>query len=166
MKRRLQLTVIGNSVASASQANFGFEVGKLLGKLNVVTITGGRGGVMEAVAKGVAEQNGICVGILPSEHMSESNEFNTIVIPTGIGFARNSMNVLSADIVVAIGGGAGTLSEIAFAWTYKKPVFCYTGVEGWANNLAGKYIDEKLDQPLQGFASIEELEELIEAFIN
>lgn len=164
MKRQLQATVIGNSDKSDNRDQLAYQIGKFLAISGFITITGGRGGVMEAVAKGVHEHGGISVGILPTEGLAEGNEFNTITIPTGIGFARNSMNVLAADFVIAIGGGAGTLSEIAFAWVYDKPVFCYTESDGWAKELAEKNLDQRKSGLLKGFSNLDELQELIEQF--
>ena len=156
MNRSVQITVVGNSEATPDQYSVSYETGKLLAELDCIVITGGRGGIMEAVAKGVKEKNGICVGILPSDQF-DGNQYNTVTIPTGIGYARNSMNVLAADLVIAVGGGAGTLSELAFAWNYNKPVFCYDGVEGWAKNLIEKQLDKRREDLFQRFTTIEEL---------
>ena len=120
---------------------------------------------MEAAAKGVQHEGGLSVGILPGDSIDDSNQFNTIVIPTGIGFARNSMNVLAGDFIIAIGGGAGTLSEIAYAWVYNRPVFCYDGEDGWAKELARKKLDDKFDKPLESFNSIQELEQKLQDFL-
>lgn len=165
MKKQAQVTVIGNATADKELSAFAYKIGLLLGKLQVITITGGKGGVMEAVAKGVSETGGISVGLLPGENKDESNKYNSIIIPTGIGFARNSMNVLAGDIIIAIGGGAGTLSEIAYAWVYNKPVFCYDKEEGWAQQLAGKALDDKFSNPLNSFSTIKELEEKLQAYL-
>lgn len=92
----------------------------LLGKLFAVegwlTLSGGRNvGVMDAVSRGAKEHGGMTIGILPDEHKDHMSSFIDIPILTGMGSARNNINVLTADIVVACGMGAGTLSEIALA---------------------------------------------------
>ena len=92
---------------------------------------------MESASKGAHDKNGVVIGILPGDDFKEANEYCNIVIPTGIGFARNIINILSADIVVAIGGKSGTLSELAYAWQFKKPTICCTFSEGWS-----KYFSE------------------------
>lgn len=158
MVKRLQATVIGDSVATQEAAEMAFQVGVLLARLGFVVITGGRGGVMAAAAQGAVSEGGLTIGLLPREDQGESNESNTVTIPTGIGWARNSMNVLAGDIVVAVGGGAGTLTEICYAWVYNKPIFACISVPGWAQEMAGKAVDSKRNDVITGFSSVEELE--------
>jgi uncharacterized protein (TIGR00725 family) len=81
----------------------------------VVLICGGLGGVMEAACRGAKQTGGTTVGILPGDDRSAANPYVDIVIPTGLGEARNAVVVRSADALIAIGGAYGTLSEIAFA---------------------------------------------------
>lgn len=156
--RRKQVTVIGRYDATDEQYEMGRAIGELLAKLNLVAITGGRGGLMEAVARGCVENGGTSVGILPGEAFHESNPYNTIVIPSGIGYARNSMNVLAADAVIVVGGAAGTLSEMAFAWSYRKPMIALTSSGGWAAELAGKCIDHRWNEPIKAAGNLHELE--------
>ncbi|MCH2197854.1 MAG: TIGR00725 family protein [Flavobacteriales bacterium] len=146
--KRHQVTVIGRYDATDEQYQMGMDIGRMLAELNITAITGGRGGLMEAVARGCTEAGGLSVGILPGEQFEESNEYNSVVIPSGIGYARNSMNVLAADVVIAVGGAAGTLSEMAFAWSYKRPVIALLGSGGWAEELAGKHIDHRWEQEI------------------
>jgi uncharacterized protein (TIGR00725 family) len=155
--RRKQVTVIGRYDATEEQYALGIAIGQLLAELDVVAITGGRAGLMEAVARGCAEAGGTSVGILPSENFEDGNGYNTIVIPTGIGYARNSMNVLAADVVIAVGGASGTLSEIAFAWSYRRPIIAITTGGGWATELAGKCLDHRWDQPILAADNLNEL---------
>jgi len=102
---------------------------------------------MEAVCKGARQSSnykyGCTIGILPTMNRADANEFCNIVIPTGLGFARNQLVVNAGDAVVAVGGGAGTLSEIAFAWQFGKPIICYRGFGGWSEKLAGEKVDER-----------------------
>lgn len=155
--RRKQVTVIGRYDATEEQYALGMAIGQLLAELDVIAVTGGRAGLMEAVARGCAEAGGTSVGILPSENFEDGNGYNTIVIPTGIGYARNSMNVLAADVVIAVGGAAGTLSEIAFAWSYRRPIIALTTGGGWAAELAGKCLDHRWDEPVLEANNLEEL---------
>jgi uncharacterized protein (TIGR00725 family) len=155
--RRKQVTVIGRYDATEEQYGLGMAIGQLLAELDVIAVTGGRAGLMEAVARGCAEAGGTSVGILPSENFEDGNGYNTIVIPTGIGYARNSMNVLAADVVIAVGGAAGTLSEIAFAWSYRRPIIAITTGGGWATELAGKCLDHRWDQPILAADNLDDL---------
>jgi uncharacterized protein (TIGR00725 family) len=91
------------------------EVGRLIAERGAVLVCGGRGGAMEAACRGAKEVGGLTVGILPGPDRSEANPFVDVVLPTGLGEARNALVVGAADVVIAIGGGYGTLSEIALA---------------------------------------------------
>ena len=91
------------------------EVGRLLAERGATLVCGGRGGAMEAACRGAKEADGLTVGILPGSDRSEANAFVDVVLPTGLGEARNALVVGAADVVIAIGGGYGTLSEIALA---------------------------------------------------
>ncbi|HJR08610.1 MAG TPA: TIGR00725 family protein [Pyrinomonadaceae bacterium] len=100
-----------------------FELGQLIAAENWVLLTGGRGaGVMEAASRGAKAANGLTIGILPSEDARDASEFVDIRILTGMGQARNNINVLSSDILFACGMGAGTASEIALAIKAQKHV--------------------------------------------
>jgi uncharacterized protein (TIGR00725 family) len=93
-----------------------------------VLVCGGLGGVMEAACRGAKEGGGTTVGILPGSERSAANEFVDVAIPTGLGEARNALVVRAADALIAVGGGYGTLSEIAFALKAGKPV---VGLGSW-----------------------------------
>lgn len=109
--------------------------------------TGGRDGVMEAVSRGAHEsdayEEGRVIAILPTYRREEANPWVDIVIPTGAGVARNVMLVASADVVIAVRGGSGTMSEIALAWQLGKPIIALASSGGWAERLAGEALDER-----------------------
>lgn len=140
--RKKQVLVIGSSDETRYKKE-SREIGRFIAERGWVLVTGGRGGIMEEASRGAFEAKGIVVGILPSDDFAGANEFCTIVIPTGMGYARNAVNLLSADIVVAIGGKSGTLSELAYAWTYGKPVICCTFAEGWSSRFPLLDIDDR-----------------------
>jgi len=165
LMRRKQVTVIGNYDANDAQYELGLQVGNLIAKLGACVISGGRTGLMEAVARGCSEAGGISIGLLPGEDFESSNDYNSIVIPSGIGYARNSMNVLAADVVIAVGGASGTLSEIAYAWCYRKPIIVLQGGGGWGDQLIGTAIDHRWDYKIEGAQSLAELEDLLKKYI-
>ncbi len=140
---------------------FGVQIGKKIASKDRIILCGGLGGFMEAVCRGVKQSgntfNGQTVGILPDENESAANPFVDIMIPTGIGIARNVILIRSSDIIIAAGGGAGTLSEIAFAWQLGKRVLCVTLFEGWAEELAGQNLDNRKSGLLIPVNSIEEI---------
>ena len=116
-ERRRQVAVIGSSgVELGSElALVAEEVGRLLAEAGVTLVCGGLGGVMAAVCRGASEAGGEAIGIVPGYEVGEANEFCTQVVATGIGHARNLAVVSSGEVVIAIGGEWGTLSEIGFA---------------------------------------------------
>ena len=105
------------------------EVGRLLAAARAIVVCGGLGGVMEAVSEGVAEAGGISVGLLPGRKRADANASLSIALPTGLGEARNWLVVCASDVVIAIGGGYGTLSEIALALRSGRHV---VGLGTWA----------------------------------
>ena len=136
-KRRVQIGVIGDSqIRSEKQYKISYEIGRELARINAILICGGRGGVMEACCKGIFEEGGISVGILPRDLRDPSvNSYLTVRIPTLLNWARNAIIPLASDGIIACGGGVGTLSEISFTGMYSKPLVCITSVPGWSREI-------------------------------
>ncbi len=166
MNRKIQITLIGDSEEIEQNNRIAYEIGKYIAGKGWALITGGRQGVMAASSKGAMENKGLIISLLPSEDVNEGNEYETVAIATGIGYARNSMNVLSADIVVVVGGGSGTLSEIAYAWAYNKPIIACEYAEGWSRKLANQSIDRRRNDTVIGVKNIEELKKELEARVK
>lgn len=126
------VAVIGPGDASPEQVEMARTVGRLVAESGAVVVCGGLGGVMEAVARGAAAVGGITVGVLPGTRRDEGNAFLTVALTTGLGEMRNPLVVRAADVVIAIGGAHGTLSEIALALRTGVVV---VGIDTW--DLAG-----------------------------
>lgn len=158
-----KIGIIGpnNKMCSKELYDFGVQLGQQIATKDRTIVCGGLGGFMEAVCKGVKQSpdtfNGQTVGILPDEKADTANPFIDIAIPTGIGIARNIIIVRTADIIIAAGGGAGTLSEIAFAWQLEKKVLCVTLFDGWAKELAGRNLDDRHNGLLIPINSIDDI---------
>ena len=148
MQRRKLVSIIGGGEKTAKKGDLelAFETGRILVKNGYRIVTGGYKGVMEAACKGARSaknyREGDTIAIICNYEKNMANEYSDIVIASGIGYARNQIITASGDYIVAIGGGAGTLSELAFAWQFNKIIFAYN-IEGWSGNLAGKSIDAK-----------------------
>ena len=170
MSRDTRITtigVIGPSEFHCSEEiyEFAFKLGRMIADMGYTVVCGGLGGTMEAACKGShSSENyrpGMTIGVIPSADKSTANEFVDIVIPTGLGFARNTLVVNSADVVVALGGGSGTLSEIAFAWQMHRPIICFDGFNGWSKELADRKLDERREKPIFRASSLEEIKKII-----
>ena len=166
MDKKIQVVVIGDSQEIETNNKIAYETGRIIAENDCVLITGGREGVMRAANKGAIDSGGIVVSILPDGKPFRDNPYFSIVIPTGIGFARNSINVLSGDIVVAIGGGSGTLSEIAYAWGYGKPIIAFENAIGWSAKLAGQKLDNRRNDYIIGVKGISEFQEIFKSIIS
>lgn len=150
--RRPVVAVVGANGASDALLRAAEAVGEGLVDEGFRVATGGLGGVMTATSRGARRaaewSEGTVVGVLPGLVASEANEYIDIVIPTGMNYARNVILIAMADVVVAIGGGAGTLSEIALAWQHGKPIVTLDLGEGWSARLAGERLDHRREDPL------------------
>jgi hypothetical protein len=133
------------------------NIGRLLAKNNYAISCGGLFGGMEAVCKGAKQENGLTIGIIPYKEKNAANDYVDIAIPVPFSQARNLIVVLSGDAVVAIGGKAGTLSEMCFAWIYQKPIVALASVPGWSSKLANEKIDNRRADKIYGANSPEEV---------
>ena len=137
----------GSILEDSNEYKIAFELGKSLAELGYNIKNGGLGGVMEAVFKGAKAsleyRIGSTIAVIPSNNINEVNDFADIVLPTGLDLLRNGL-VVDADAVVVIGGGAGTLSEIALAWQKYKLIIALNNVDGWGKKLAGQKLDSRI----------------------
>lgn len=148
--RRFQIAVIGYNKDRCSEAAraLAYETGKEIARAGAVLVCGGLGGVMEAACKGAKEAGGMAVGIIPQDEFSYANEHCDIVICTGIGFARDFIVASSADGIIAVGGGVGTLIELGVGYMIKKPMAALAGSGGTADEYGGKWLDERRRVPI------------------
>jgi len=153
--KKKQILVIGNNQDSSNPAleKIAYETGMEVARSGSVLVTGGLGGVMRAACNGAKDADGITVGIIPQNDPSFANEFCDIVIPSGLGLARDFLNALSADGVIIIGGGAGSLSETCAAYMFKKPIVAIKNTGGTAETYADKYLDHRQNVLIVGVDS-------------
>ena len=128
-----QVSVIGSGREHESAAA---EIGRLLAERGCVVVTGGLGEVMAAAARGAKQAGGTTLGVLPGESLGDANEWIDLRVATGTGHARNLAVAASGDAVIAVGGGWGTLAEIAYARLLGRPVVILE--PGW--NVEGEGI--------------------------
>lgn len=157
MGRAPQAAVIGDAAANPETIAVARKIGELLGKIGAVVVTGGGGGVMDEAAKGAVQVGGTTVAILPSYEIEDAGPDAQIVIPTGLGFARNVVLALSCDIMIALGGGADTLNELTYAWMHGRTIFTLKGFGGWCDRLSGQPLDHRTTSKLVECADLKEL---------
>lgn len=131
----IPISVIGAGQCTKREAKLAEEVGREIARAGAVLICGGLGGVMEAASRGASEAGGLTVGILPGENPKQANPYIKLAIASGVGRARNMAIAKSARAVIAVGGGYGTLSEIAYALQSGIPVI---GLKTWELVKNGK----------------------------
>ena len=152
--RKPLIAVIGYNDVASNSAHYrhAHDVGRLLIERGYRLISGGMGGVMEAASQGARgahnHASGDVIAVLPGHAMDGANPYADVVIPSGLGFTRNVI-IAHADAVIAVGGGAGTLSEMAYAWMFDRLLIALR-VEGWSGQLADKPIDQRNRRPAIG----------------
>ena len=120
--RKKVVSVIGGRHCTREVEQIAIKLGKKLAKVVDILVCGGLSGTMKAICQGFKGGAGLTIGIIPSYDKNDANKFVDIVIPTGLGLARNVLVVKSADVVIALPGEAGTLSEIAYCLQFGIPV--------------------------------------------
>ena len=162
---------MGSYDATTEEEALALALGKSLAALDCHVVCGGRKGVMNAVSdgfhngRGETGTGGVIIGILPESDKSTANPFLDVGLPTGLGFYRNGLVALAGDAVIAIGGGAGTLSEVSFAWMYGRPI-ALLGTSGWAGRLAGATLDQRRSERLPHFTEVTEVVSWLRATIK
>lgn len=142
----------GRSITEAERGR-AYRLGALIAERGWVLLTGGSAaGVMDAASQGAHEAGGLVVGVLRSDHGAEASQHLDVAIRTGMGEARNVINVLSSDVVIALPGGAGTLSEVALALKADKTVILVGWEPGAAVQTAGEGRLLRADSPDEAVA--------------
>lgn len=169
------IAVIGDSVIDENSEKYktAFAAGKALVDNGFRVQSGGLLGVMRAAFAGAksSDKQSDCdtIAILPSFNTTTANEFADIIIPTGLDIYRNGI-VANASAVVVVGGGAGTLSEMAFAWSLFKLIIAFENVDGWSKKLANQKIDERVryqgfEDKVFGVSSAQEMIEVLKKML-
>ena len=127
-----------------------YVVGLEIAKRGAILLTGGLGGVMEAASRGAKDGGGFVIGIIPQDDKGQANEFCDAVVATGIGFARDFITAYSADAIIIVGGGVGTMIEASAAYQKKTPIIAVKGTGGVADRLVDTYLDDRKTEKVLG----------------
>lgn len=146
--RRVPVGIIGPKIATDEELKVAEYLGGALARLRLQLLCGGKNGVMEAACKGCSEAGGMPIGLLPDEEWTAANDYVAIPIATGIGPARNAIIARGCQILIAIGGGHGTLSEMALGLHFNRPVLAL----GNAPAVEGATLCDTPDEALERMA--------------
>ena len=146
----MQIGVIGSGSCYDDICDAAFRIGQLLAERNCVVINGGLGGVMEAVSRGAKSRNGVVIGIVPGKDREMANKYCDYVIATDMGHARNMIIVHSSDALIAVGGGYGTISEMAIALKEGKRVVAYKPSVFLNGLILAETPEEAVEKALEG----------------
>ena len=152
----MYISVIGASECDEEMAEVAYRLGWEIARRHHVLVCGGLGGVMDAAAHGAHDANGFSVGILPGPDRRGASKWLSVAVPTDMGHARNAVVALAGDALIAVGGGFGTLSEIAFGLKMGKPVIGLGAWEPAEGGSEGQWC-AKVSTPGEAVATAEEL---------
>jgi len=163
LPKKIQILIIGHNENGTTPeiAKIAYETGMEVAKSGAVLVTGGLEGVMKSACHGAKDGGGLTLGIIPQNDPSFANEYCDIVVPSGMGLARDFLNALSADGVIIIGGGSGTLSETVAAYMHKKPIVAIKNSGGVAEKYSDQYLDHRKNVLIIGVSSPKEAVKII-----
>lgn len=157
--RRPQVCVLGSADPGSAAYELAGEAGELLAKLGVTVVSGCGSPATRVAAERAIAAGGLVVSIVPPDQMPPADWPATVVIPCGMGDARNLLMALAGDACIVIGGRAGTISEVCLAWLHKRPLLPLIGCGGWSKDLPSNPPDERQNAPILAWGSIAELED-------
>jgi uncharacterized protein (TIGR00725 family) len=156
--RRHQVCVLGSADPGSAAYELAGDAGALLAKLGITVVSGCGSPATRVAAERAIGAGGLVVSIVPPDHMPPADWPATVVIPCGMGDARNLMMALAGDACIVIGGRAGTISEVCLAWLHRRPLLPLVGCGGWSNDLPSNPPDDRQNSPILAWGSIAELE--------
>jgi uncharacterized protein (TIGR00725 family) len=156
--RRPQVSVLGSAEPGSAAYELAGEAGALLARRGVTVVSGCGSPATRIAAERAIAAGGLVVSIVPADVMPAPDWPATVVIPCGMGDARNLLMALSGDACIVIGGRAGTISEVCFAWLHKRPLLPLVGCGGWSDSLPENPPDERRNSPILPWSSMTQLE--------
>ena len=156
--RRPQVCVLGSADPGSVAYELAAAAGELLAKLGVTMVSGCGSPATRVAAERAIRAGGLVVSVIPPDQMPSADWPATVVIPCGMGDARNLLMALAGDACLVIGGRAGTISEVCLAWLHKRPLLPLVGCGGWSDQLPSNPPDERQNSPILPWRSVEELE--------
>jgi uncharacterized protein (TIGR00725 family) len=155
--RKPQVCVLGSAEPGSRAYELAGLAGELLAQLGITLVSGCGSPATRVAAERAVLANGLVLSIVPPAQMPPPDWPATIVVPCGMGDARNLLMALAGDACIVIGGRAGTKSEVHLAWLHKRPLLPLVGCGGWSEELPANPPDERENSPILPWGSIEDL---------
>jgi uncharacterized protein (TIGR00725 family) len=156
--RRPQVCILGSAEPGSAAYELAGEAGALLARLGITVVSGCGSPATKVAAERAVAAGGLVLSIVPPDEMPPADWPATVVVPCGMGDARNLLMALSGDACIVIGGRAGTISEVCLAWLHKRPLLPLVGCGGWSDALPSNPPDERQNSPILPWGSTGELE--------
>jgi uncharacterized protein (TIGR00725 family) len=156
--RRPQVCVLGSAEPGSPAYELAGAAGELLARLGVTVVSGCGSPATRVAAERALGAGGLVLSIVPSDDIGLKDWACTVLVPCGMGDARNLLMALSGDACLVIGGRAGTISEVCLAWLHRRPLLPLTGCGGWSDQLEQNPPDERGNSPILPWDSVETLE--------
>ncbi|MCW1914354.1 hypothetical protein OJ996_12260 [Luteolibacter sp. GHJ8] len=156
--RRPQVCVLGSAEPGSPAFELAAAAGTLLARLGITVVSGCGSPATRVAAESALAAGGEVVSIIPSDDIKTENWPCTVLIPCGMGDARNLLMALAGDACIVIGGRAGTISEVCLAWLHRRPLLPLTGCGGWSDQLEQNPPDERKNSPILPWSSVEMLQ--------
>lgn len=156
--RARQVCVLGSAEPGSPAFELAGAAGELLARLGITVVSGCGSPATRHAAERAMGAGGLVVSIVPSDDINLRDWPCTVLIPCGMGDARNLLMALAGDACLVIGGRAGTISEVCLAWLHRRPLLPLTGCGGWSDQLENNPPDERANSRILSWSSVEDLE--------
>src|SRR3954469_21373199 len=156
--RKPQVCVLGSAEPGSSAYELAGEAGALLARHGITVVSGCGSPATRVAAERAMAAGGLVVSIVPPDAMPPADWPATVVIPCGMGDARNLLMALAGDACIVIGGRAGTISEVCLAWLHRRPLLPLVGHGGWSNDLPSNPPDDRANSQILPWSAVAELE--------
>ncbi len=161
--RRPQVCVLGSAEPGSRAYELAAEAGGLLARCGITLVSGCGSPATRVAAERAVGAGGLVLSVLPSDTMPPPDWPATVVVPCGMGDARNLIMALAGDACIVVGGRAGTISEVCLAWLHRRPLLPLVGAGGWSDGLPSNPPDERRNSPILPWASTAELQAHLQA---
>jgi uncharacterized protein (TIGR00725 family) len=158
-RRRPQVCVLGSAEPGSAAHALAGDAGELLARHGITVVSGCGSPATRVAAERARAAGGIVLSIIPADEMPANDWPATVVLPCGMGDARNLLMALAGDACLVIGGRAGTISEVCLAWLHRRPLLPLVGCGGWSDGLERNPPDERGNSPILPWGSIAALEQ-------